>query len=242
MPRIDGGVKRRQEPFHQVLRGLIALVLPERCGWCGKSVDQPGYCPTCLAKLARHRRQCRRCGVPFAGDDVCGRCQWSPSPVDETIAPFKYAPPVSDAIHHLKYHRKLACGRDLGHLLARELETRSCWLPDVLVPVPLHWRRRLHRGFNQSLEIAQPVSRALDIPIDTRLVTRRVHTMPQIGLTPQRRRGNLQRAFQASPGSKPRSVAIVDEVVTSGATVSELAGCLRRSGVERILVWAIARV
>jgi len=159
----------------------------------------------------------------------------------ETIAPFQYAPPVSEDIHQLKYHRRLACGRDLGILLVRELEARLPELPDVLVPVPLHWQRQFQRGFNQAIEIARPVSRAFDIPIETGVVTRRLHTPPQVGLSSAQRGRNIRRAFAWTGRPVPESAAIIDDVITSGSTVAEVARCLRHAGVEHIAVWALAR-
>jgi ComF family protein len=180
------------------------------------------------------------CGVPLTGGPVCGHCQKDPPPIEQTIAPFRYAPPLSSAIQRLKYHGKLACGRDLGFLLAREIETRAVPLPDILVPVPLHWKRRCRRGFNQSLEIARPLSDVLGVPVETGLARRRVHTRPQVGQAPHRRRGNVRDVFQAS-GRTCRSVAIVDDVVTSGSTVTELARCLATAGAREIYVWALTR-
>lgn len=224
------------------LDALIELLLPERCRECGETCRDGSYCDDCGAGLGRHARQCRVCGVPLSGGDTCGRCQLHPPPIAETIAPFRYEPPVRDDIHRLKYHRDLACGRDLGFLLAVELERRGAWIPDALVPVPLHWRRRLHRGFNQSFEIARPLSRRLGIPIAPRLVERRVHTSPQVGLSLHQRGANLLGAFRCTQARPPLGVAIVDDVITSGSTVSEVARCLKRAGVERIAAWALARV
>lgn len=242
MPRIDGRVKSRQAFPYRIVRMALTLLLPEYCPSCGKASGQAGFCQACSASLARHDRQCRRCGVPFTGNAVCGPCQRFPSPIDETIAPFKYTAPVSDAIHRLKYHRQLACGRDLGYLLAGELRWRISALPDVLVPVPLHWRRRFERGFNQSLEIAEPISTQLGVPIQSDLVRRRTHTSPQVGKMPAQRRRNMRRVFHVPDGKPPAHVAILDDVITSGATASELALCLRRAGTERVSVWAVTRV
>lgn len=224
------------------LRALIDLLLPERCRQCGKACRDGGYCTECVAGLARHACQCQVCGEPMAGGDVCGRCQYDPPPVGGTVAPFKYAPPISTDIHGLKYHRKLAFGRDLGCLLAGELERRAHWMPDALVPVPLHWKRQFRRGFNQSVEVSRPLSRRFGIPIETGLVERQVDTVPQVGLTPAQRRANLGRAFRCTRLEPPSSVAIVDDVITSGSTVSEVARCLRGAGVHRIVVWALTRV
>jgi ComF family protein len=222
-------------------RYLIDVLLPDQCRICGAALPSAGYCPPCATGLPRHGLQCPACATPVPVRGLCGRCQRQPPPVAETIAPFRYAPPISEDIHQLKYRRKLACGRDLGALLARELESRLPELPDVLVPVPLHWKRQFRRGFNQSVEIAGPVSRTLRIPIDPGLVRRRVHTMPQVGLRPAQRRRNIRRAFAATDAPMPTSAAIVDDVITSGATVFEVARCLRAAGVQTVFVWALAR-
>jgi ComF family protein len=220
---------------------LLDVLMPDQCRVCGGDTGSAGYCGACAAGLLRHGRQCRACGIPMVVDGLCGRCQRRPPPIAETVAPFRYAPPVSEDIHKLKYHRKLACGRDLGTLLARELEARLPELPEVLVPVPLHWRRQFRRGFNQSMEIALPVSRILDVPIDMKLVKRTAYTRPQVGLRPAARRRNLRRAFTTTGAAMPASVAIVDDVITSGATVAEVARCLQRAGVETVFVWALVR-
>lgn len=242
MPWFDRCVNSRQKIRRGAVQRIIDLLLPDHCRCCGVPCDEGGYCLDCAAGLPRHEQQCRLCGVPFTGGGVCGRCRQDPPPIFQTIAPFLYAPPVSDDIRTLKYHRKLACGRDLGYLLTRELENRAPGLPDALVPVPLHWKRRFRRGFNQSVEIARPISLKLGIPIDLSLVERRVDTTPQVGLMPRQRRRNMRRAFAATHVRMPGSVAIVDDVITSGSTVREVARCLRSAGVEHVTVWAITKV
>lgn len=241
MPWIDDRVNCRQWSLRRLGTSVLDLALPAFCPLCGKAGAGDGYCPACSVGLLRHGEQCRVCGVPLVGRPVCGRCQQDPPPIEETIAPFRYAPPVSDAIHRLKYHGKLACGRDLGFLLAKEIESQVFRPPDILVPVPLHWKRRFRRGFNQSLEIARPLSRVLGIPVEPGLVRRRVHTRPQVGQAPRRRRGNVRGVFEAS-GIVSGSVAIVDDVITSGSTATELARCLSAAGAREIYVWALTRV
>lgn len=241
MPWIDRCVNFRQRLALLSARQFLAVLLPDQCRICRATSGSAGYCPDCAAALPRHDRQCLVCGVPVAIDGLCGRCQREPPHVSETIAPFRYVDPVRADIHQLKYHRKLACGRDLGTLLARELARRGAWLPDVLVPVPLHWKRQLVRGFNQCVEIAEPVSRAYGIQIDSGLVKRRVHTIPQVGLVPAQRRRNVRRVFQCRKGPVPESAAIIDDIITSGSTIAEVALCLRAAGVRHVVAWALAR-
>lgn len=239
MPWIDRCVNYRQALLRPILGRMLDLLLPEHCCQCGARCHDGGYCVDCATTLRQHENQCRICAAPFTGDGICGRCQVHPLPVTETIAPFVYGPPISGDIHKLKYQGKLAYGRDLGLLLAAEVELRASLRPDVLVPVPLHWKRRFRRGFNQSAEIARPVSRRLGIPMDPALVRRRLHTASQVGLSPGQRRRNLRGAFQHTGASPPSSVAIIDDVITSGATVAEVANCLRLAGVNQIVVWAL---
>lgn len=241
MPWFDRCVNSRHRLPSLSSQHLIDLLLPDQCRLCGGASDSAGYCRGCAAAFPRHARQCRACGLAIAADGLCGRCQSDPPPIAETIAPFEYAAPVSEAVHQLKYHRKLACGRDLGTLLARELENRLAELPDVIVPVPLHWQRQLRRGFNQSVEIAWPLSAAFGIPVDLCLVKRIAATRAQVGLPAARRRANIRHAFAPGGTAAPESVAIVDDVITSGATVAAVARCLRRAGAASVFVWALAR-
>jgi len=221
---------------------LIEALLPDRCPLCGAGTQAAGFCDSCRACLPRHDNQCRACGVPLFAGSLCGSCLGRRPPIEATIAPFRYDSPISDWIHRLKYHRGLAYGRDLGSELAREVEARTAFRPDVLVPVPLHAWRQFRRGFNQSVELALPVSRELGIPVDAGLVTRRVNTIPQVGLRPAERRRNVNRAFAWSGRTVPRTAVIIDDVVTSGSTVRAVARCLARAGVDRVDVWALARL
>jgi len=241
MPWIDGCVNYGRSVGEWTLRRLLALVVPDCCRVCGASGIEGGFCGGCANALPRHPCPCRVCGAALAAGDLCGRCQLDPPPITGTVAPFRYDPPVSESIHQLKYHRSLAHGRDLGLLLAGELERGALERPEALVPVPLHWRRQFRRGFNQSLEIARPISGHLGIPVRMDIVARRSHTTPQVGLRPARRRRNTRGAFRVRGQGVPGCVAIVDDVVTSGATVFELARCLRRAGARDIYVWAAAR-
>ena len=114
-------------------------------------------------------------------------------------------------------------------------------LPEYIVPVPLHSRRISQRGFNQSLELAKQLSRALGVALDANTVTRTRHTAPQTGLSEQERRKNVRGTFHVSADMQGKHVAIVDDVMTTGSTVGELARTLKRVGVQRVDVWALAR-
>jgi ComF family protein len=172
---------------------------------------------------------------------ICGECQNHPPPFDELIAPFRYEFPFDVLIQALKFHGRLPAARLLGDLLGDSLEGRGDALPERIVPVPLHPARLRERGFNQSLEIARPLAKRLGIPIAIPNVHRTRPTPPQSGLDQKARRINVRGVFAVKRPLGFNHVAVLDDVVTTGSTVAELARVLRDSGVERVDVWACAR-
>ena len=156
-----------------------------------------------------------------------------------TIAPLAYEFPVDSAIKALKFRRRLF----YGPALARLLHHACTDLPediDAVLPVPLHWRRHWLRGFNQALEIGRPLARHLGVPV-IHAVRRRRATSRQSGLSAAERASNLRAAFVAHKPIRHAHVLIVDDVITTGATVRQLASTLRQAGVGRISVIAVAR-
>jgi ComF family protein len=155
------------------------------------------------------------------------------------IAPLAYEFPIDAAVKALKFRRRLHYGPAFAQLLCRA----SRDLPDdidAVLPVPLHWRRKWWRGFNQALEIAQPLASFLDLPV-CGAVRRRRATPPQSGLTARQRANNLRAAFCAVRRPCYRHVLVVDDVITTGATTSQLAKVLRRAGVAKVSAIAVAR-
>lgn len=177
-----------------------------------------------------------------AGGFICGQCQRSPPPFDQGLALFRYEGLVRALIADFKFHQRLPLGRLFGQLLAETARWQpQAALPEVLVPVPLHRRRLRERGYNQSLEVARVIGRELKIPVDGHGVERAFSTPPQLSLAREQRLVNVRDAFRVRATRSARHVAIIDDVVTTAATVGELARALRQAGAERIDVWAIAR-
>jgi ComF family protein len=176
-----------------------------------------------------------------ANAGLCGQCLQRPPAYDRTISLFAYNPPVSQLVLALKFNNKLGHARLLGSLLATSLHGRIQTRPDCILPVPLSNMRLRERGFNQSLELARPVSRALDIPITTSLLKRTRHTSPQSQLKFRERRKNIRNAFQLTGHYVPAHIAIIDDVVTTGSTCHEMAVVLKKAGAKRVDVWSIAR-
>ena len=161
------------------------------------------------------------------------------SPLEFEVAPLAYEFPVDAAIKALKFRRKLFYAPALAQLLCDACSRLPSDI-DAVLPVPLHWRRRWVRGFNQALEIARPVARHLDVPIVTHVVRRRA-TRSQSGLHARERAGNLRSAFGMRGRLESQHPLIVDDVITTGATIHEIARMLRRAGVPRISALAVAR-
>jgi ComF family protein len=161
--------------------------------------------------------------------------------LDRVFAPYLYRYPVNRLIRRLKFSGERVYGRLLGQLLAGALAGQAAGLPKAIVPMPLHASRFRQRGFNQAHDIARYVACSLGLPL-VASVLQRVHaTREQSGLTLAERRVNVRGAFAAVGEPPVTHVALVDDVFTTGCTAAEAASALRRAGVERVEVWAVAR-
>lgn len=208
-----------------MLRDLDNAIMPLRCVFCGTRTRPP------------ERYLCAGC------DDDLPRIPSPPpplsSPFEHDIAPLAYAFPVDAAIKALKFKRQLWYGPALAQLACCHIGT----LPrdiDAVLPVPLHWRRKWWRGFNQAREIARPVARRLGVPLLGGV--RRVRaTRPQPGLSQGERRRNMREAFVVRGRCRARHVLIVDDVITTGATIAQLARTVLDGGADRVSVLAVAR-
>lgn len=219
---------------------IQALLYPPVCALCGGAGDGLDLCAGCRRELPRFGAACRVCAQPLGGGaDLCGRCLRRPPPVTRTAAAFAYTTPLDRLILDLKFHRRLHLAPLLGALMAEHLAAQE--RPQVLLPVPLHPARLRERGYNQALELARPLSRRLGLPIDLALCRRVRATAQQATLTARERRRNLRGAFAVTRRPEYAHVVLVDDVVTTGATVFELARMLRAAGVARVDVWACAR-
>ena len=224
---------------------LLDAVLPPRCLLCGGHARQTlGLCNACHADMPRNTCCCQRCALPLEHPaEECGECLRREPPFTRTWAPFRYAHPLDLLEARFKFRRDLAAGQVLSALMIEAAGADlSAALPERLYCVPLHPDRLRERGFNQALELAKPLARALDLPLDDRALIRSRSTRAQTGLDAKERRRNLQGAFALTPGiAIPTHVAILDDVMTTGTTLRECAKVLRRAGVPRVDVWALAR-
>lgn len=228
------------------LNNIQSIVYPSTCLLCGApGDDELDICSHCRQELPANLICCKRCAAPVAasGDPgrTCGACIASPPPFDQCITPFLYQAPVDSLISGFKFRKKLGNGKLLSRLLIDFLKQQNVEAPDIILPIPLHWKRLTERGFNQALEIARPISSALRLPLDHSTCIRRHSTTPQMKLEKRNRLRNLKGAFEIRGNIDVRHLVLLDDVVTTGATVSELAALLKKRGAERVDVWALAR-
>lgn len=225
------------------LQQCLATLLPYQCILCTQpSQTQLDLCANCFKDLPRIRQACQRCGLPLSHANLsCGMCLKSPPPYDYLCAPFHYQQPISYIISALKFRQKLNHAQLLGQILARELQQRINILPELIIPVPLHQQRLLERGYNQALEMAKPISHLLKIPIDYNSCIRTKATQAQTGLSCSERLQNIKNAFHLAHDFDATRIAILDDVVTTTSTVSELCKVLRSYGIQHIQIWCCAR-
>lgn len=171
---------------------------------------------------------------------LCGRCLTKNPSFDETHAPFLYDDVMRFLITQLKFQQRYKHARLLGTLLANYL-AETTELAECIIPIPLHPKRYRQRGFNQSIEIARHLSNQLAIPLDLNSCVRQKDTPHQTGLPAKQRRKNIKNAFSVIKPLHYQHIAIVDDVMTTGATAEALAQALKRHGVSRVDVWVCAR-
>lgn len=217
---------------------LQRFVLPWRCLLCGAAGDHDiDLCADCAAELPRNRSCCARCALPLATPAaLCGECQRRAPPWDAAWAPFRYGWPLDRLESRYKFGADLAAGRVLSTLWQRE----PCPIeqPQLLLVVPLHRQRLRQRGYNQALELAAPLARVWNIPLRHDLLQRERATNAQTELDAVGRRRNVRGAFKLRDGiALPSHVAILDDVMTTGATLAECTRLLRHAGVQRIAVF-----
>jgi ComF family protein len=219
-------------------------LLPPTCLLCGNTgCDGRDLCAACYRQLPRNTHHCPQCAVPFAALDaatLCGRCLRLPPAFDAAYAPFIHQGAVRHLVTSLKFRADYKNARLLGQLLAGHLQQNTP-KPQLIVPVPLYKARYRQRGFNQSIEIARTVAKALQIPLDLNSCQRHRDTPQQMMLTAKQRRNNMKNAFTVAKPIDAQHVAILDDVMTTGTTANELAAVLKTAGVRRVDVWACAR-
>lgn len=224
-------------------------LFPSTCLLCGApSVNGIDICNHCLDDLPHNRNCCRVCSLPLPlplpanhSNQICGKCLRQRPSFDRCYTPYSYGYPISGLISSFKFSDRLYAGRLLAELLINFIETKRVELPQLILPVPLHPARLKERGFNQALELAKPISRYFNIPVDIKSCRRVKATATQSTLDKKVRIKNMRGAFAITEPLSCEHLVLLDDVVTTGTTVNELAKTLKTSGVQRVDVWALAR-
>ena len=217
--------------------GLNCL-LPESCLLCNADSRTGLLCPDCRKDLPElPATRCPQCSIPTTFGERCGACLKAPPHFNRTIALFRYDFPVDRIIHALKYGHQLAVADWLGGQLAAHLNAEN----QLIIPLPLHPDRLRERGFNQSAELARAIGNLLKLAVDRSTLFRNCATQPQAELPLKERHKNVRNAFECRADLSGKNIQLIDDVMTTGATVNECARVLKLHGAADISVVVAAR-
>lgn len=231
---------------------MMQAVLPNLCALCG-DLSRHALCAGCDAAYWNETRlRCRICAVPLPATRWaahagyrCADCRADAPPFDATFALADYRAPLDTLAVGLKFGARLMLAREFARRLARLAQDESvdpaADQPDVIAPVPLAGRRLAERGYNQAWQIARPLARALNVRSDATLLRRVVHTAPQSRLDLEARRANVGGAFRLARSVHGLHVGVVDDVMTTGATLEALARTLKAAGARRVTNYVALR-
>lgn len=216
------------------------VLLPQHCLLCGEAAIGVALCRPCLADLPWHASSaCPVCALPTPGGERCGACLKHPPAFDATRAMLDFQFPVDALLRRYKYAGFLSMAELMGCLLAAQV--RDVCRPDLVIPMPLHPSRLQQRGFNQAAEIARVVCAQAALPLELHACSRTRATPPQAGLALPARRKNMRGAFACAADLSGKRIALLDDVMTTGASLNELARCIKDAGAAHVECWVVAR-
>ncbi|WP_301101042.1 ComF family protein [Propionivibrio sp.] len=217
----------------------IGQLLAQDCLLCAATSGDAILCRACTANLpCLQTPNCPRCALPTTQGELCGRCLAKAPYFDATLAAFRYDFPLDKLVQSFKYGHRLALGAYFGRQLAALAGTL---LADLIIPLPLHPERLRQRGFNQALELARPVSTRCRLPIDTASCSRTRNTPAQADLAWREREKNMRNAFHCAVDFTGKRIILVDDVMTTGASLNECARTLKLHGAAQVSVLVLAR-
>lgn len=230
----------------QINKVIVRCFLPYDCILCGDKANRElDLCIECEKYLPWLKNVCIYCGAPLALPALspCGDCLKKPLPYHKLCVFFSYTEIIKKLVTGLKFQERLVYAHVLGTLLADHISShyQAEKLPDIIIPVPLHKKRLHERGFNQAIELARPISKKLNIPIEYKRCKRIVNTAAQSTLPANQRPNNVKNAFVAHKSLANQHIALLDDVMTTGHTLIEMSRALYYVGVKRIDVWCCAR-
>lgn len=239
MNTVKLGIERGMTSAQELGSGGLFGVGSGDCLLCLATASAGPICDNCERLLAPTASGCPRCGSDSPLGEPCRACRQHPPEFDEIVTAFAYRFPLDRLVRRFKFAGDLAVGRYLGGALARAVSVRAC--PDLILASPMTRQRLRERGFSPALLLARQVAACLSLPLDARALSKIRHTPPQTGLDRRARRRNVRGAFSCSRPLDGLHVALVDDVVTTGATLSAIARELKASGARRVTGWMVAR-
>jgi len=226
-------------PFFRIGARIRQVLLAQDCLLCQAASGDRVLCDACVRELPCSASACPRCALAGPGNVECGACLADPPHYDASRATFNYAYPVDALIQSLKYGGQLALAGWFAHELQQRIGQAAG--VDLIVPLPLHPARLAERGFNQAAEIAKALSRLSGVAMDAKIARRTRNTSPQTALPWRERKANMYQAFSCDHDLTGLDIAVVDDVMTTGATLNEFARTLKQSGARRVRNWVVAR-
>ena len=221
---------------------LLEWVAPPCCLLCRLEVEyRHGLCQGCWAKLPVNEIHCECCALPMAHESLCGHCQRCPPVFDSVIAPLCYQDPIDQMLCALKYHQQLSFARTAAGLITDTVRESGEPRPDLLVGVPMTHRAVRKRGLNQAVFLARLIGRQLGIPAKSTLIKKLRETDRQSTLNASKRQRNLKGAFHCKGSLEDKHIALVDDILTTGATANEISKVLKAAGANRVDIWVCAR-
>jgi len=236
----------------EILTGIADIIFPPRCIACGELLERHDplpFCPPCMAGIHFIGSPlCPRCGTPFPAaegeDHLCGGCLITERPYAVARSVGRYEETLLMAIHRFKYRGKTGIGDLLSRIMADFADkTWDMTVFERILPVPLHRRRLRERGFNQAVILARGLSKRFNIPLDFTALRRDLFTPPQVGLDRKQRLANVRGAFTVAHPERivGRRLLLVDDVYTTGSTLTECARVLIRAKAEAVAILTLAR-
>jgi len=246
------------EPFIRFdqLKRFLDIIFPRKCILCESSHDGDAetICPNCMDKIPFIKNPaCVRCGIPFevtypieeSLNYLCGECRNSPPLFDRALSVCQYNEAVRDIISTYKYHNKPYIGKDLVSIILKFLDEKITELsPKLIIHVPLHVKKLKERGYDQAYILSEGIGKYLDIPVSYGNLVRTRYTTPQVSLSGSERMENVKGAFLVidPSGVKDKSILLVDDVFTTGATIKECVKVVKKAGAGKVYVLTFARV
>lgn len=230
--------------MYELSNRAFDFIFGRHCVLCQQRLHQfdLDFCPACNHDLPRILHGCCQCGASLESEHAayCGDCALNPPAYDRVIPVFAYVSPIKDLIARFKFHGQLSLAPVFATAMLQHIDVLNNDI-EALLPVPLHVARLRQRGFNQAIEITKPLARSGHKPMLIDHIVRTRNTLPQPGLKANERQNNLRSAFECRKPLNYKSIAIIDDVMTTGSTAHALAQLLKSHGVKHVELWCIAR-